>query len=132
MILGTVKGKNPTVLLTLRGFNDEEMVLEAVIDTGFDAALSLPLDVVQKLNLLKTDDAMVTLADATMIIEDLYTVIVEWDGIEKMVLALASGRDTLVGMAMMDGYNLSVDVTEGGEVRLSRLGGELPFTPTAP
>ena len=129
MITGMVRGEDAMLSLTLRGFNGEETVLEMVVDTGFNGSLSLPLRVIEELNLLKRDEAYVVQADGTTVLEDLYTVIVVWDGIERPVPTIASEGDLLVGMELMTGYNLSIDVADGGDVFLRRIGGELAFAP---
>ena len=128
MIKGTVK-KHAVIPLTVRGFNNQEMVIEAVIDTGFYAGISLTAEMVVFLNLAFAGDVPVQLADGTDLFVPTYTVIVEWDGIEKLVTVVGVDPQPLVGMELMNGYNLSVDVVDGGAVRLSRIGGELSFAP---
>lgn len=125
MITGSMVGKDAQIPLIVRGFNEQEVLLDAVIDTGFDDYLSPPFEVIQALDLLQSGEVHATLADGSTVVEFSYTVIAVWDGVERMVAAVAADAAPLVGMALMAGYNPSVDVQEGGQVRLSRLGDEL-------
>lgn len=124
MIEGRV-ARLATIPLVVRGFNEQEAVIEATIDTGFSAGISLTADTIAMLNLPFAGDVPIQLADGQEYLVPTYTVIVEWDGIERLVIVVGVDPQPLVGMGLMAGYNLSVDVQEGGPVRLSRLGGEL-------
>ena len=130
MITGSVIVKDGQIPLIVRGFNEQEVELQAVIDTGFDDFLSLPFDVIQALSAPQSGEVDVTLADGSIVVGFTYTVIVVWDGIERLITAVAADAAPLVGMGLMNGYNLSIDVVDGGEVRLTRLGGELNIAPT--
>ena len=40
----------------------------------------------------------------------------DWDGTERMLLAVEADDDALVGMKLLDGYTSFIDATEGGKV----------------
>ena len=46
----------------------------------------------------------------------MYGVTVLWDGQQRYIETGAVGMDPLVGMALMDGYDLHVEVEDGGRV----------------
>ena len=48
----------------------------------------------------------------------MYRATIEWDGTAVDVAVLALGDRPLLGTALLDGYNLSVDFVTGGDVRL--------------
>lgn len=119
--------------LTVRGFNGEEITVDAVVDTGFSDFVALTDEQVQALNLLPSNEVFSTLADGTTRTVLTYFASVEWDGIPVLIEVVGGDADPLVGMALLEGYNLSMDVVEGGAVRITRLGGELiPATEDAP
>jgi hypothetical protein len=47
---------------------------------------------------------------------------VEWHGTPREVIALAADGDPLIGMSLLRGSRLSIDVINGGEVRIDALG----------
>jgi clan AA aspartic protease len=122
MIEGIVTADGDAVIpLKVRGFAGQEVEVQAIVDTGFGGALSLHPDHVPHLGLLPSGEATVTLADGTEYVAVTYSAIVEWDGVERLVTVTASDAAILVGMALFRGFNLSVDVVDGGAVRISRL-----------
>ena len=48
----------------------------------------------------------------------LHQALVDWDGSSKTVEAHASGSTALVGMQLMDGHRLEMDIRVRGAVRL--------------
>jgi clan AA aspartic protease len=122
VIQGTVNTQNePVIFLTIRGFQGQELNTEAVIDTGFSGHLSLTPEQRDFLKLLPSEVADSTLADGTIKTVLLYTVIVVWDGIERLALAVADDVTPLVGMALLEGHRLTIDAISGGNVEISRL-----------
>ena len=49
---------------------------------------------------------------------DLYAATLLWDGQEREVLVLATGGEPLIGMALLRGYQLFIDVIDGGPVTI--------------
>jgi predicted aspartyl protease len=58
------------------------------------------------------------LGDGNRVEFDIHRVKVLWDGQERDVEALVTGGGVLVGMSLLHGYHLFVDVVDGGEVRI--------------
>lgn len=107
--------------LTVRGFSGEEITVDAVLDTGFSDYLALTDEQVRALNLLPSNHVASTLADGTTRTALLYFASVEWDGIPTLIEVVGGDDVPLIGMALLQGYNLSVDVVDGGPVRITRL-----------
>ena len=58
----------------------------------------------------------VVLADGSDVALDSYAVTVLWDGRPRRVVAYVSDAAPLVGMSLLAGYQLCVDVEDGGRV----------------
>ena len=61
------------------------------------------------------------LADGSKCLFDVYEATVLWDGLARRILVDEAEADALLGMAMLVGYELRVQVTSGGEVTIQRL-----------
>ncbi|MBC8135011.1 MAG: hypothetical protein H8F28_03885 [Fibrella sp.] len=70
--------------------------------------------------------AVAILADGSQMISSYYRAEVFWDGAMREAFVISAGGNILVGMAMMEGYDLHVSVGEGGTVRLTRQETDLP------
>ena len=105
----------------VRGPNGAEAEIEAVIDTGYTASLSLPPAVVASLNLRWKSIARGVLADGSECVFDVYLAIVVWDGTERRILIEEADSDPLVGMGLLNGYELKMQVRSGGKITIKRL-----------
>ncbi len=83
--------------------------------------MSLRARDVAALGLLQSGEAETTLADGTLKVEATFTAIVVWDGIER--LATVTGEDTSpsIGMKLLAGFHIELDVVAGGKIRIARL-----------
>jgi len=61
------------------------------------------------------------LADGTTSLFDIYEATVLWDGTPRRVAVDAADIDPLVGMRLLDGYELTVQAIVGGQVRIQAL-----------
>lgn len=124
MITGYVNAKLEAVIpLHLRIPAEQAHELDAVIDTGFSAYLTLPPVLVAALGLQSEATGQLLLADGSEIKTDLCTVTVEWDGQVRQVLVDVFDTEILVGMALLRGYDLNARVVSGGAVTLTRIPG---------
>ena len=122
MITGTVNAdREATIRLRIQGPSGQEQVVEAIIDTGFDSWLTLPPSLVSGLGLHWLTQGQVTLGDGRTEPCDLYTAIVIWDGRPLRVMVDQADTEPLVGMMLMDGYELNVEVMDSGMVTLKRI-----------
>jgi clan AA aspartic protease len=95
--------------------------VEAIIDTGFDGWLTLPPSLVSALALRWLMQGQVMLGDGRTQPCDLYSAVVIWDGQPLRVMLDQADTEPLVGMMLMDGYELNVEVMDGGVVTLKRI-----------
>lgn len=56
------------------------------------------------------------LADGSLVRFDVHDALVLWEGQSRRVYAHVSDTTPLVGMRMLDGYDLSIQVRDGGRV----------------
>lgn len=95
---------------------------EAVIDTGFTGHLTLPPGEVLRLGLTPLGSRYVTLADGSEAPLDVFRATVVWDGRRRNVRVFAADGGPLVGMALLSGSRLTVDVVPGGDLVIEALG----------
>jgi clan AA aspartic protease len=117
MIRGQVNAaKQALIPLQLCGSERQTITVDAVVDTGFDGLLTLPPDLVARLGLPFGMTRSYELGDGGKVAFDIHRTTVLWDGQEREVEAIVTSGGALVGMAMLRGYRLFVDVVDGGEV----------------
>lgn len=121
MIEGVVTDGEAIVALSVKGPADAEHRIEVVIDTGFDRFLTLPPDLIEKLGLIPRGDAEAILADGSITSVPIYRATVVWDGRLRPVVIEQANTTPLVGMLLLDGYELHMQCTEGGSVTVSAL-----------
>ena len=122
MMQGFVNQSCEAVIRVVVGHSDSpKQMVEALVDTGFTGFLSLPLSVIAALELPWHFRDMGTLGDGSEVIFDMYKATVIWDGKAKIIDVAASEADPLVGMSLLYGFQLQVDVVEGGTITLKSL-----------
>jgi clan AA aspartic protease len=122
MISGAVTPfREAIVQLEVLGASGQPVDFAAVIDTGFTDFLTLPLSFIQSLRLPKAGSTRVVLADASEVDLDVYLADVVWDNQTITISAMSAEGDPLVGMSLLSGFNLSIDVVDGGAVTATKL-----------
>jgi clan AA aspartic protease len=120
MITGRVNSKiEAMIALTVRGPRGEEREVEAVVDTGFSAYLTLPPAITEELGLDSVAAGQLTLADGSEVATDLCYASVAWDGRERRIVVDTLQSEVLVGMALMEGHDLNVHIVAGGLVTIA-------------
>jgi clan AA aspartic protease len=92
------------------------------IDTGFNGFLTLPPALVIALGLIRRSRGRALLANGSEELFDIYGVTVLWDGQQRYVEADAVDTTPLVGMSLLDGYDLHIQVADGGQVVIQASG----------
>ncbi len=104
------------VPLFLRDSAGAACEVQAAIDTGFNRFLTLPPTLVGELDCPFLSVTRVVLANGSEETLDLYGVTVLWNGESREVDALVADTTPLVGMSLLDGSSLSINVQVGGRV----------------
>lgn len=119
MIVGTVNSEfEAEISVVVLGVYGLRRAFEAVIDTGFNGDLTLPSEEFVELGLPLVGRRRVTLGDGSQQFVDVYEASVEWDGQARSVQIDSAQVQPLIGMELMRGYNLHIEVVEGGAVSL--------------
>ncbi len=121
MILGRITENQEAIIeLEVVSLNWRETI-DAVIDTGYDGYLTLPTNLVNRLKLQRAGYRRAILGDGNMVVFELYRVKVLWHGKEREVPVLRTDGGPLVGMALLNGNRLVLDVVKDGNVRIEIL-----------
>lgn len=93
----------------------------AIIDTGFNGSLTLRPTLIRALGLRRIGQSDGELGDGSVVSFDVYAGEVIWNGRRLAVEIDEARTDPLVGMELLDGYELNVRVERGGDVKIRRL-----------
>jgi clan AA aspartic protease len=121
VITGVVQSDEGRIHLKVKGLRSREQKVEAVIDTGYTASLTLPPALIAALGLRWQTVDRVTLADGSECVFAVYEAKVIWDGKLRRLLVDEADTDPLVGMKLMRGHELKMQISAGGKVTIKRL-----------
>ena len=117
MIQGVVNAAYEAVVsLTLQGAEGRTQQIEAVVDTGYSGFLTLPPMLVNELGLPFAYVGRAFLANDDQVEFNVHNVTLLWDGEPRDIEADATGSTPLVGMLLLDGHSLNIEVESGGQV----------------
>jgi clan AA aspartic protease len=122
MMTGTVNADLEALLrLVVRDGLDQPHVVEAVLDTGFNGFLTLPPPLIARFGLAWLCRQQGELADGSIQVFDVYVAAVDYDGQRRSVEVDATDGQSLIGMALMNGSELRIEIRPGGVVTLRAL-----------
>jgi len=122
MITGVVTPQREAIVhLAVHDRAGNEHDVEAIIDTGFDGSLTLPPSVIAALGLTWRRRGRVLLADGSDTVCDIFEATVIWDTMPRRIPVDAADSVPLIGMSLLYGYELIMRVTDGGDIRISKL-----------
>jgi clan AA aspartic protease len=119
---GVVRQREARIKLRLIGPRGQRVIVEAVIDTGYTGWLTLPSDLIATLELPWTDVTPVILADGNEAVFDVFDASVVWNRRKLAIKVDQADATPLLGMALMEGCKLSIDVRSGGKVQINCFG----------
>jgi clan AA aspartic protease len=118
---GNVANLHLLLMVPLQLPSQPDLALEFVIDTGFTGFLALPPAAVAALGLPLLHSIVADLADGSTIRLAVHEATILWNGAQHQVRVLATGQRPLLGTALLDGYELIAQFTDGGLVTVERL-----------
>ena len=121
MITGSVTDWEAIIELEVAGRGQPPRRIVAAIDTGYNGYVTLPPRLIAALQLRFAGYRRATLADGSATVLDVYLGTVVWHGREQDVLASQAAGTPLVGMSLLRGSRMTMDVTEGGAISIDEL-----------
>jgi clan AA aspartic protease len=122
MIAGIVNADfEPIIPLSICGSDGKVYTQDAIVDTGFNGWLSLPPELIAQLNLKWKRRGRAILGDGSECVFNVYEAVLVWDGNFITIPIDEADSEPLVGMSLMEGYQLMVQVFEGGRVELGKV-----------
>ena len=119
MLKGVVNARHEAIVrLRVRGPGGVETDVDAIVDSGYTASLTLPTSKVTTLGLVRMSGGSGVLADGTIRQFDIFSAEVAWDSTWRPVLLSAVGNEALLGMHLLAGHKLTIDVVPGGLVEI--------------
>ena len=109
---------NPLSGLRFEARRDIAGEIRALVDTGYNGYLTLPPGLASELELPFVTTNVAVLADGSEVTFDVYSVTVLWEGSPKDVDVHVSDATPLVGMRLLDGHILYVEIEDGGRVAI--------------
>lgn len=104
------------VPLRIQGPEGRTQEVRAVVDTGYSGFLTLPTGLVVELGLPFAYMGQALLANDTEVDFDVHYATVLWDDQPRDIEADATGSTPLIGMLLLDGHGLEIQVRDGGRV----------------
>lgn len=121
-MFGRVNRSREAILkLVIVGDENLKVAVDAVIDTGFNGDLILPLETISELGLKIQGYQKAILGDGTISQFQVYAATVIWDGARRLVEVNAATSGALIGMGLLEGYKLEVDSIPNGVVTITVL-----------
>jgi clan AA aspartic protease len=122
MIHGVVNADREAIIrLLVRGPTGLQQRIKAVVDTGFDGWLSLPPALIAALRLPWLRRGHAVLANGRVTVFNIHEGTVIWDRRRRLIHVDEADTAPLVGMALLEGYELRVQVRRRGTVAIQAL-----------
>ena len=122
MIVGVMNSQREAIVrLVIVGPGGQERQIEAVLDTGYSGSLTLPSAVVSALDLPFRGRGSALLGDGSESEFDIHEATVAWAGQRRLAAIDVAETDPLLGIGLLLGNELTIQVIAGGVVALRRL-----------
>ena len=121
MIRGIVTSSEGIVQLSVFGKRGQQETIAAIVDTGYDGSLTLPPTMIRELELRWISFGDATLADGSEVAFDVHEGEVLWDRRRVLISIDSSDSTPLVGMQLLEGFELTMQVRPDGPVLIKRM-----------
>jgi clan AA aspartic protease len=119
LIQGVVNARHEAVVrMRVRGPSGLESDVDAIVDSGSTASLTLPAALGTALGLARQSGGTAVLADGSVRQFDIFAAEVAWGGTWRAVLVSAIGNESLLGMRLLAGHKLVIEVVPSGLVEI--------------
>lgn len=122
MITGHVNTRREAIVsIRLRGTDGTELDVDAILDTGFDDYLTLPAALIDALQLPRVEAVPIVLGDGRVVRVSVHEARVRWNNEWRAIFVQETGGDILLGMNLLFGNLVTLEVTDGGSVTIEAL-----------
>jgi clan AA aspartic protease len=122
MMIGNVNANREAIVqLAVLGENQQKQGIKAVIDTGYTGFLTLPFAVITTLGLPWFMQQEGILGDGSLCMFNVYEAAIIWDGQVRSVEINESETEPLIGMGLLEGYELKIQGVSSGLVTITAL-----------
>ncbi|MYC77660.1 clan AA aspartic protease [Candidatus Poribacteria bacterium] len=122
MIIGKIINDQEAAIELEVVSRDQLEKFEIIIDTGFSGELTLPGSLIDRLRLPRVGDLPIILGDGYEVSVEMYLAVVLWHGEKRIVQVLRTDDGKpLIGMSLLHGNRLILDVITDGEVTIEPL-----------
>ena len=104
------------------GRNGRFQILEFVLDTGFDGFLALLAELIQRLGLEPAESVFITFANGRRELWNAWDCRILWHDQPRDIVAFESRGESLLGMALLEGSQVNIQVRIDGAVVIEELG----------
>lgn len=122
MIIGKIINDQEAAIELEVVSRDQLERIQIIIDTGFSGELTLPGSLIDRLGLPRVGDLPIILGDGYQVSVEMYLAVVLWHGEKRIVQVLRTDDGKpLIGMSLLHGNRLILDVITDGEVTIETL-----------
>ena len=118
---GRVTAGDIRLELRVLAANGVAHAVEVVLDTGFEGELALPGSLLATLGAASRGAAGFSLADGTPVMGGLYSLVIEWEGMPRVVEVVDIASEPLAGLELIRNHHLEADIIAGGQVIITTL-----------
>ena len=111
----------PIIALDVQDANGVFHSLEVVLDTGFTGYLVFSSVIIQELGLTYIGRRPAVLASGERITVNSYAAQASWHDHRRNVIVMESSSESLMGMALLAGSRVTLDVHAGGSVLIEEV-----------
>jgi clan AA aspartic protease len=110
------ENRDATLSLEVSGPDGDNITVDAAIDTGFTGYIVLSSGIIRELSLPRFGFHEAILGDGETVLFDAYLLTIVWFDSPRLVIALESDVDPLVGISLLWNSRVTMDVVDGGAV----------------
>jgi predicted aspartyl protease len=116
VILGQFRGGFPWIPISLPLLDGGVRLSDFLLDSGFEGDLLIPAEYLAGLDAVYLGEHPFAMADSSYRRSPVYGLYVDWDGDERFTEAAVMESRPLVGIRMLLGKSVHMELTEGGGV----------------
>jgi predicted aspartyl protease len=106
----------PRIVLDLTLRDGTRRSVEFIVDSGFEADLTLPPDLLIGLDADYAGEYPFSLADLTYRTRPVYRIILNWQGEDRVTEVVAMDGNALLGVGVLRNNLVQMEMVEGGEI----------------